>query len=263
VTAGRTGTAQLARLFGQLDGVTSLHEGTPDFVDAMRPAQADPEEAMRFLLARKLPRIADDPNPVVVETSHLFGKGFLGPMVALGIRPALVLLRRAPRAVAWSYVQRAAVPGRTEPGLQYALAPTDPGVLPLPGWPTLDDYALCYWHALEMERRQAEAAMLQAGLGRPWIDVTIEEACAPDRFRRMLAALGLAGRMSAAGWTRFAGMAWERHNATPDATPAPHALAVPEAEVWRRVTPFAPLLRARIAERYAPAAAARGRPAAT
>ena len=67
------------------------------------------------------------------------------------------------------------MPGRGKLGLKYLLHPDDPGVLPLRGWHGLSDYQLCFWYALEIERRQEAyaARLVQAG-GRSE-DVTAEE----------------------------------------------------------------------------------------
>src|SRR5579872_1009504 len=58
VTAGRTGTLFLARLFRILPNTTSLHEPEPAFHRYLRSVQRDPSVARDFLLHYKLPFIA-------------------------------------------------------------------------------------------------------------------------------------------------------------------------------------------------------------
>jgi hypothetical protein len=87
VASGRSGTQTLAKIFEVLPDVHATHEGVPAFHEVMREALHDPDLARNFLLVRKLPAIADLAEPVFVETSHVFAKGFLPPLLALGLRP--------------------------------------------------------------------------------------------------------------------------------------------------------------------------------
>lgn len=191
VTAGRTGTVYLQRLLGLFPDTTSLHEPEPAFVSMLRLAQHAPGLAHQFLIEYKLPAVAAVATTHYVETSHLLCKGFLEPLVDLGIAPRFVILRRSPRRVALSYFTRRAIPGRTKQGLKYLLHPGDPGVLPFPGWTRRSDYALCFWYALEMERRQRDYSTVLAARGLTCVDVTAEELHDYDRFLALAAALGL------------------------------------------------------------------------
>ena len=74
-------------------------------------------------------------------------------MLGLGLLPSLILLRREPRLIALSNLERYAIPARTRLGLEWLLQPNDPDVLQLPAWRRMSDYQLCFWYALEMERR--------------------------------------------------------------------------------------------------------------
>ena len=186
------------------------------------------------------------PTAHYIEASHLFCKGFLEPALALGIVPRLVLLRRSPRRVALSYLARHAVPGRTKLGLKYLLQPTDPGVLPLPGWTRRSAYQLCFWYALEIERRQRAYAQRLAALGGTCVDVSAEELHDLDRFLDVARALRLlepAADLDAIR-RRHRELSSVTHN--PNRSPSPHRPAVDAEEeaVWAAVSPSVPDLRA-------------------
>jgi hypothetical protein len=249
VTAGRTGTTFLTHLLALCADTTSLHEPEPSFVPVLRPAQRDPGLARRFLLEYKLPFIAAVPTRRYVETGHLWCKGFLAPLLALGIAPQVVALRRAPRRVATSLLSRRTVPGRGKLGLKYLLHPGDPGVLPLPDWHRFSDYQLCFWYALEVERRQRdERAPVEAAGGR-WVDVTAEELGDAERFvavAETLALLDADGDRDALR-AAHAGVARVTHN--PNATAVAVAdAAAQEAAVWAAVDD--PALRRWVEARY-------------
>ncbi|MYZ50218.1 hypothetical protein [Propylenella binzhouense] len=165
ITAGRSGTETLCRRLGEVPSVGAFHEPHPDFVLAMRAAQSRPQRAADFLLKLKIPAIASCPRPVYAETSHLFGKGFLEPALALGLRPDLIMLRRDVRQIALSYLRLGTVPARTPMGRRYLLAPDDRVFLRLEHWRELSDYQLLYWYALETGARQEAYAQLATGLG--------------------------------------------------------------------------------------------------
>ena len=100
VTAGRTGTTYVSRLFGLLPETHAVHEAQPNFVSVMRRAQLDPQAGLAFCANIKLPHIARTREARYVETSHVFCKGFLECFLKLGVMPQLLLLQRAPRKVA-------------------------------------------------------------------------------------------------------------------------------------------------------------------
>ncbi|MGB5686718.1 MAG: hypothetical protein WBM35_12950 [Candidatus Electrothrix sp.] len=156
VTTGRSGTAYLASIFGFARGVFAEHEPKPEFAEVMRAVQSDPELARRFLLEKKLPVMLEAPGDIYVETSHLACKGFLMPMLELGIVPDLIIHRRASRDVALSLLRMGTIPARSDKGLCFYLSPDDPGVLNISNWQQLTDYQLCYWYCLEIERRAGE-----------------------------------------------------------------------------------------------------------
>jgi hypothetical protein len=153
LTTGRSGTGYLAEMLSCLPYVDSCHEPEPRFSEVMRSVQKDKRIAVKFWMNKKLPEIASKKAPIYIETSHLFCKGFIEPLLDMGVVPDLIILSRPDRDVAKSMLRLDTIPGRTEKGLRYYLSPEDPGVLPLPNWQSLHDYQLCYWYCLEIKRR--------------------------------------------------------------------------------------------------------------
>ena len=86
VTAGRTGTTYVTRLGELFPDTVSVHEPQPSYVHVLRQIQRRPRLAYDFLLEYKLPFIAAAAASRYLETSHLVGKGFLEPLLDLGLR---------------------------------------------------------------------------------------------------------------------------------------------------------------------------------
>jgi len=191
VTTGRSGTAYLTTLFQYLPGVAAYHEPRPEFVEILRDVQGNKELAKEFLLTRKLPVIAAEKKNIYVETSHLFCKGFLEPLLEIGITPDLIIHTRPHRKVALSMLKLNTIPARTEKGLLFYLSPDDPGVLPIRDWQTLNDYQLCYWYCLEIERRAKEYEQLYVRMGKKVVKTTLENVRTPEGFQQMLGELQL------------------------------------------------------------------------
>ena len=191
VTPGRSGSAYLSQLLQSVPDLHAVHEPEPNFVHVMRRAQFNPSIAFTFLKDYKLPAIAKVTEPIYAETSHLTCKGFLEPMIMLGLRPGLIFLRRPPREVAWSLLERNTIPGRTSLGCAYLLEPRDPYVLPLIGWHALSDYQLCFWYALEIERRCLRYAALGGELALKTEDVTNRELNDWTAFSSLLSKFSL------------------------------------------------------------------------
>jgi hypothetical protein len=149
------------------------------------------------------------------------------------------------------------VPGRGKLGYKYLLHPGDPGVLPLPGWRAYSDYQLCFWYALEMERRQRVHGEQLAARGCALADATAEELHDPERFLAVAETLGLldAGIDREALLRRHAEVSARRynHNRRPPAVVGAPDLA--EEAVWNAVAAAEPWLRAAVERRYAPGGA--------
>ncbi|MBW7851049.1 MAG: hypothetical protein H3C38_11175 [Rhodospirillales bacterium] len=249
VTPGRSGTNYLAELLHGIPGITALHEPEPNFVHVLRRVQQDPTVAHAFLRDHKLPAISKVETPAYLETSHLTCKGFIEPLLRLGMAPGLIILRRPPREVAWSLLERRTVPARTPAGMAYLLEPRDPYVLPLPGWERLSDYHLCFWYALEIERRQLRYTQMAAELGLPVVDLTNRELNALPVFAEVLAVLGIEATDQVRA--RHAQVSGKVHNPNSVRQQPPDNLDELENDVWNRVADFEPLLAGKISERYA------------
>ena len=248
VTPGRSGTKYLAALLGSVPGVAAHHEAQPDFVTALRRAQQDPEVAFAFWRDVKLPFIASLDAPVYAETSHLFCKGFLEPAILLGLKPKLIILRRPPSEVASSFLERDTVPARTPYGTLYLLDTRDPYVMPLVGWERMTDYQLCFWYALEIERRQIKYADFAARIGLPSFEVLQRDLGKPEVFGYMLQTLGIPAH--GAVIAEHGAISARRHNSNPRALVKPDNLEAQEAEVWRAILPYEPLLPSLLDQKY-------------
>jgi hypothetical protein len=252
VTAGRTGTTYLTRLLGLFPNTASTHEPSPSFVYFLRQAQHWPVQARQFLLDYKLPFIAELSETRYVETGHLFCKGFFEPLLDLGIVPRLVMLRRHPRLIATSLLTRRTVPGRGKLGFKYLVHPGDPGVLPLPAWTSRTDYQLCFWYALEIERRQRDYAARLARAGGTSVDVTPDELHDGARFLAVAERLGLLdpGIDRDALLLRHAEVSAVTYNANQIPAAVAATRDADEALVWEAVAPHAPWLRGEVERRY-------------
>ena len=247
VTAGRSGTTYLTKLLATIPDVTSLHEPDPNFFYAMRLAQEHPIVAYNFLYQYKLPAIVEYPTSVYAESSHLVCKGFIEPMIRMGLRPHLIILRRPPREVAWSFFKKGSVP--TKKRGEYLLFPSDSNVIPFPNWQELSDYQLCFWYALEIERRQYLYSAWAKDLNMIAFDVTNTELNDWNIYTRLLTALGLpiTDEIKAS----HGAISAEIHNRVPEHQEIPAHLAQEEEAVWDVVSMTQPILRQQIAQRYA------------
>lgn len=159
VTHGRTGTTFLTEAFKLFDDTLSLHEPAPNYADILPRVKQDPRHALGFL-REKLARIEQIKESHYVETSNVFGKGFLIPLMRLGIRPGLIFLNRNFRKTANSLFQRGSTPMRSRNGHHYSADPRAPGSLPIHHPEGLSDYQLCFWGVLDAYARQRQAERL-------------------------------------------------------------------------------------------------------
>lgn len=250
VTAGRTGTAFLHHLFSLFPGVDSFHEEEPSYLHVMRRVQTQPAEATAFLLKFKFPVIATCQSGTFAETSHLFCKGFLEPMINLGVYPDLVLLRRNPRRIALSLLERNTIPGRTSTGTDYLLCPSDPNTLPLLSWEGMTDYQLCFWYALEIERRQQRYGDCMTQLGKKVYDCTANELHNPEKFLEMAGTFSLNIPDRTELLRQHRDISSTDYNKTPEVREQSFDLDAAEQVVWDGVAYYEPLLRQRVTDRY-------------
>jgi hypothetical protein len=230
VASGRSGTQSLAKIFEAVPGVHATHEGTPAFQDVMRPALAEPSLARDFLLTRKLPAIAAIAEDTYVETSHVFAKGFLAPMLSLGLRPKLIFLKRDPRKIAISLERIGATPLRTPGGRDHFLSPADPAMLPVTPWADFTDYQLCYWYALETMRRQRILYEMAVRSGCACRYVKIDDIQTPADVWALLSSLGLNVRRGPEAETALRARVGRAFNQKEKSPPLPHSVAELEAQ---------------------------------
>ncbi len=215
VTTGRSGTKLLQKLLGLVPDLQSFHEPEPNYANMLRYIQHHPRLAFQWLLQRKLPKIAQTGTSVYAETSHLFCKGFLKPLVSMGFIPDLIGLQRSNRAVARSLYQLGHIPGNTNIGLMYYLSPEDPETLQLPRWRSLHPYQLCYWYCLEIERRTQEYLRGIRQSGGNTIQITLGELTTREGFEQLLQRLNLKG-LNETGWTEFEKLSQKQFNKKED-----------------------------------------------
>lgn len=202
ITTGRSGTGFLSRLLKIVPNVDSFHEPKPKFSEVMRTIQTEPQVAYQFWINHKLPNIVKNKNPVYIETSHLFCKGFLEPLLDIGFVPDVIVLRRAYRDVALSLYQLETIPGRTEKGNKYYLTPNDPGVVQIDNWKTLHDYQLCYWYCIEIDRRRKHYSKLLSQLGARIVNITLDQLLTFKGMRNLIEKLNLRN-LSLFDWFKF------------------------------------------------------------
>ena len=249
VTPGRSGTKYLSKLLAGIEGVGSYHEPNPNFAQVMRLSQTQPNIAHNYVAQHKIPAILADPNPVYAETSHLACKGFLTPMLRLGLRPCLVFLRRHPREVAWSFLMRKCVPVRSTYGVRDLLDPRDLGIMaPFAGWELASNYQLCYWYALEMECRIQHYLAIAKHMDLPHIDITHRELNDWDRFAQMMQCFGLPITDAARQWHQQTSS--EHHNQNDTYETFPSALADEEGLVINAIAHFQPIIQDLVNLRY-------------
>lgn len=206
-TTGRSGTGYLAQLLQHLPGVTALHEPAPPFHLSAESARRDPAVARDFWLRHKLPAIAATPGRIYIETSHVACKGFIEPLLDLGITPDLIVLSRPHRDVALSFYQLGVIPGGSDKARQFLLAPSEAVAVPLPAPERLHPYQLCYWYCLEIAGRSAHLADRVRARGGRAVAMTPAALQQPDGLSRLVEALalpapGVWGRLRLRRWQR-------------------------------------------------------------
>jgi hypothetical protein len=159
VTHGRTATTMLTEVFKLFKDTCSEHEPEPNYASIFPQVKDNPKHAIAFL-EKKLNHIAKKKEPNYVETSNVFGKGYLIPLLRLGVFPGLVFLNRDFRKVALSLYQRGSTPMKTPTGQHYSADPTFPGGLAIYYPETLSDYQLCFWGVLDSYYRQRQAEQI-------------------------------------------------------------------------------------------------------
>jgi len=203
VTSGRSGTHFLTRLFNYLPGLDVFHEESEhSYHHVLRANQLNPNAGRAFIENEKLPFILSCKKPVFVETSHLICKGFLEHFLDLGLVPDIVLLSRNRRKIATSLYRLNTIPGRNEKALNFYLSPGDRDVFKIENWETWTDYQLCYWHVLEIERRQRYYGEMIRALGGRVHACDLDDLTTVGGFKKLANSLDLKGP-SPVNWIKF------------------------------------------------------------
>ncbi|MDR5866923.1 hypothetical protein [Halomonas koreensis] len=190
VTHGRTGTTMLTETFKIFNDVRSEHEPHPNYADVFQSVKLDPRHALLFL-EKKLDSIYASRESSYVETSNVFGKGFLIPLLRMGVMPGLIFLNRDFRETAKSLYKRGSTPARSDNGKRYSADPTLPGALPVFSPMTLSDYQLCFWGVLDAFYRQLQAQSIYDSEGGVYCWVTAEDFHDYENVIRIGAKFGL------------------------------------------------------------------------
>jgi hypothetical protein len=192
LNSGRCGTGYLAEVMNTVPGVYALHEPYPNFVSILRPGKGDHDIYKKWMQDKKLPFIEGLGECIYLETSHLFIKGFVKPMLELGVVPDVIVIHRNRRDIALSLFRVATIPGRTGLGKRYCVQPDDKNILlPHDNYSHWTDYMLCYWYALETEARIKLYSQMIRDYGGLAVDVNMDDMVTQSGFLNMLSALGL------------------------------------------------------------------------
>lgn len=250
LSPGRSGTQLLTHLLGLADDTHSVHEPQPTFQAVTEAVRTSPDETLRFVRDTKLPAILSTPEPNYVETSHLFGKGPFEAFVELAVPFRLIILNRQPREVAKSHWRIKAIPARAKKKQQYLLRPDLDGVLPLPGWQKMTDYQLCYWYALEIERRKTLYAETCRTHNIPVVEIHLEELLDFHCVKHLCERLSL--RLASDKRQQHATITAEKVNHKPKYWPklALKPLASQERKVWEALGSEGETLFQDLAQRY-------------
>lgn len=252
VTAGRTGSDFCCNLMDILPNTVSTHEPEPAFQRVIREVQTDPEAAKRFWIEYKLPFIASMNKRNYVETSNVFGKGFFQPLLDLGLIPNLIILRREPRKIAMSYLERYCVPGRTKLGIEFLICPDDAVVLPMPGWRRMSDYQVIFWYALEMERRQEIYTEQLRQQGGKAVETSAQALNDPQNFLQVVRELDLLDPDADTDelLKAHAELSSRKHNKNYQSLEYFGDADAEEEAVWEAISAVDPGFRARVEARY-------------
>ncbi|UWS09452.1 hypothetical protein [Phaeobacter inhibens] len=197
LSAGRTGTAWLARFLGENLNIPSVHE--PFGLDDYGTRLPSIGHMRRFNTYGMNGPICDfwegklgELQAPYAESNHTLGKcGLIESLVEHGLAPrsTIVVLRRDLAKQIASYINRNDFFNITVPW-QWYLHPTYPNKIvdPTP-LKHLGDVGTAIWYALEMEARYAYYKALY-GDQLHFVETTLEEATTPNGAAKLLRALG-------------------------------------------------------------------------
>lgn len=152
ICTGRSGTKLLARLCEQLPDVTALHEPDPSFHMYQRKITVKPYLGIGFLQYQKIPAIMGCDTYHYLETTHAVCKGWIELMMMLELDPTYIILDRNPTDVAKSMYKYNSIPYHNDRG--WLTQPQDQTALGFVSWQKATPFELCYWYAIDIERRK-------------------------------------------------------------------------------------------------------------
>jgi hypothetical protein len=201
LSAGRTGTAYLARLLqANLPQAEVHHErlgpegfglDSPELSQLQRFNHFGSDEWVQAFWTRKFARIAASPAPLYAETSHLLMKAGLCEHLALAGAPVqLLCLRRDPLATTLSLLGRHPLLERASLWLWY-LDPRYPrNRVPAEPYLSQPRWGYWLWYLLEVEARMQHYEAQCARAGVRVHRVQLERIVGEDGAGELLAALG-------------------------------------------------------------------------
>ena len=200
LTAGRTGSAWLAKLLGQNLEINAVHEplGIDQFgvempdIRIMRSFNTfGLDRHVRDFWSRKLGRL----TAPYAETNHTLAKCGLIEAIAqsqLADRTTIIVLRRDLARQCASYITRGDFQNVTI-DWQWYLSPNYPNVMVHPDeFLKLGQVGRALWYSLEMETRQAYYLQKYQGVIN-FVEATLEEATTESGATHLLSELGFSG----------------------------------------------------------------------
>jgi len=131
--------------------VCSLHEPPPYFQEFARKGYDEKKEWLENI---KIPYIQGIAQGVYVETSNQVIRGFIEPLIELGIKLNVIVIQRPLRDVALSMWRMNWIPARSPIAAKYGMKPDDKDIIFLyPDFKYWTDYQCCYWACLERRER--------------------------------------------------------------------------------------------------------------
>lgn len=177
---GRSGTNLFEKIFATLPDTLSVHEPQPLFTNCFKAARTNNEVALKFLVEKKLPFIASIEESRYVETSHIFCKAFLSPLLQLGIIPKLVIVNRDPVNTAFSFYQIDSAPFFTKKGNDFLLSPYEPNLISLHNPKHYSEFQLCYWYVKEIAYRASIFKKFYQVNSFPFITIDFDKDIVPE-----------------------------------------------------------------------------------
>jgi len=196
VNPGRCGTLYLYNAFTAFTDVLSAQEHRPTFVGVQGKAQHNRRYAKKWLKSEMIPWIGGDSagKTIYLKTSHVFGHGFVEPMIDTGVPFEVLFIHRDIREVSLSMWRMGYIPVRwfrtddyfLRPECRYNVLRVKPSV-----YKSWSDYQFCYWHTLEMAGRAVKYKRIFAELEIPYYETTYPDFTSKEGLLKLSAEMRL------------------------------------------------------------------------